>query len=272
MEDNRHSSTYTEAENLARNIISRMDSVTAKLKSLEDDIRKLWVEFDKLKAGETILGCATKKEFCERKLNRTPQAVRYMLNPELRTSKQCLLPELRHSESADEDTEQDDPGAGSVAAPNSQAKARVTRSTTQHLDPESPVARAAQKIRDQAMSGHAPENGALAKLFMKVDRLLPQNHSFFSEGADSPERSFPQMVEDAVAGVQPKFTIAYNTFGNVYRHEQMHGGKIVKTYTAAQLADVLDKAAASLTDAAARIRNAAKATPTKVKPQRKPGR
>ncbi len=79
MEDNRHSSTYTEAENLARNIISRMDSMTAKLKNLEDDIRKLWAEFDKLKAGETILGCATKKEFCERKLNRTPRAIRYML-------------------------------------------------------------------------------------------------------------------------------------------------------------------------------------------------
>jgi hypothetical protein len=80
MEDNRHSSTYTEAENLARNIISRMDSVTAKLKNLEDDIRRLWLEFDKLKSDETILGCATKKEFCERKLNRTPRAVRYMLD------------------------------------------------------------------------------------------------------------------------------------------------------------------------------------------------
>jgi hypothetical protein len=80
MEDNRHSATYTEAENLARRVLARMDSMTAKLKSLEDDIRRLWLEFDKLKAGETILGCATKKEFCERKLNRTPRAVRYMLD------------------------------------------------------------------------------------------------------------------------------------------------------------------------------------------------
>jgi hypothetical protein len=78
-EDNRHSSTYTPAENLARQIISRMDSVTMKLKSLEDDIRNLWIEFDKLKAGETILGCATKKEFCERKLNRTPRTIQYLL-------------------------------------------------------------------------------------------------------------------------------------------------------------------------------------------------
>jgi hypothetical protein len=92
IEDNNHSSTYTDAENLARRIMARMASMTAKLKDLEDDIRQLWIEFDNLKAGETILGCATKKEFCEKKLHRTPQAVRYMLNPELRESKQCLLP------------------------------------------------------------------------------------------------------------------------------------------------------------------------------------
>ena len=70
-----------------------MDSMTAKLKDLEEDIRKLWQEFDNLKTGETILGCATKAEFSAKKLHRTPQAVRYMLNPELRESKQCLLPE-----------------------------------------------------------------------------------------------------------------------------------------------------------------------------------
>jgi hypothetical protein len=71
--------SYTEAENLARSILARMDSVAAKLKTLEDDVRRLWMEFDKLKPGETILGCATKKEFCETKLHRTPRAVRYML-------------------------------------------------------------------------------------------------------------------------------------------------------------------------------------------------
>jgi hypothetical protein len=77
--DNNHPSTHTDAENLARRIIARMESVSAKLRSLEDDIRKLWTEFDKLKPGETILGCATKKEFCERKLNRTPRTVQYLL-------------------------------------------------------------------------------------------------------------------------------------------------------------------------------------------------
>ncbi|MGC2707212.1 MAG: hypothetical protein WA361_22065 [Candidatus Acidiferrales bacterium] len=86
----RDSRTCTDAENLARHVISRMQSLATKLKDLEEDIRKLWIEFDNLKAGETILGCATKTEFCEKKLNRTPQAVRYMLNPELRGRKQCL--------------------------------------------------------------------------------------------------------------------------------------------------------------------------------------
>jgi hypothetical protein len=86
----------------ARSIISRLDSVCAKLKTLEDDIRVLWADFDTLKDGETILGCATKKEFCEKKLHRAPQTVRYMLNPELRTSKQCLpLPTPMASETAE---------------------------------------------------------------------------------------------------------------------------------------------------------------------------
>jgi hypothetical protein len=81
----------TPAEMRARSILSRIDSISAKLKTLETDIRILWQDFDNLKVGETILGCHTKKEFCEKKLHRTPQAIRYMLNPELR-SKHCLPP------------------------------------------------------------------------------------------------------------------------------------------------------------------------------------
>lgn len=69
----------TDAERLAKGILARMDSIVAKLRNLEDDIRKLWDEFDKLKDGETILGCKTKKEFCKRKLHRTPRALQYLL-------------------------------------------------------------------------------------------------------------------------------------------------------------------------------------------------
>lgn len=95
LEDNNHSSTYTPAEMRARSILSRMDSLSAKLKTLEDDIRILWADFDNLKADETILGCASKKEFCERKLNRTPRAVRYMLaggNPDNHDREEIISP------------------------------------------------------------------------------------------------------------------------------------------------------------------------------------
>jgi hypothetical protein len=70
---------YTPAEMRARSILSRIESVSAKLKTLEADIRALWLDFDNLKTGETILGCATKKEFCEKKLHRHPRTVQYLL-------------------------------------------------------------------------------------------------------------------------------------------------------------------------------------------------
>jgi hypothetical protein len=65
---------------LARRIISSIETFLIELKDLEDDIRQLWVEFDHLSDGEKILGCSTKKQFCEEHLNRTPRAVRYMLD------------------------------------------------------------------------------------------------------------------------------------------------------------------------------------------------
>ncbi len=87
--------SYSEAENLARRVLARMDSLAAKLRNLEADIRQLWVEFDKLQDGETILGCATKKEFCEKKLHRTPRAVQYMLaggNPDNAKPSEIISP------------------------------------------------------------------------------------------------------------------------------------------------------------------------------------
>jgi hypothetical protein len=87
--------SYTAAEMRARSIMSRMDSLAAKLKTFEDDIRLLWIDFDNLKAGETILGCATKKEFCEKKLHRTPRAIQYMLaggNPDNARQSEIISP------------------------------------------------------------------------------------------------------------------------------------------------------------------------------------
>ena len=56
-----------------------MKVLSVKLMDLEEDIRALWIEFEDLRDGETIMGCHTKKEFCKEKLNRTPRAIQYML-------------------------------------------------------------------------------------------------------------------------------------------------------------------------------------------------
>ena len=48
-------------------------------RELEPFMRELWARFAALKRNERIAGCATKEQYCERVLHRTPRAVRYML-------------------------------------------------------------------------------------------------------------------------------------------------------------------------------------------------
>lgn len=50
--------------------------VAQKLVELKPYIEELWRRFDN---GDKILGCSTKKEFCEDVLHRSPRAIRYML-------------------------------------------------------------------------------------------------------------------------------------------------------------------------------------------------
>jgi hypothetical protein len=64
---------------LAQKIVDGVGALLITLKEMRADIVLLWAEFDRLEKGGTILGCATKKAFCERYLHRTPRAVRYML-------------------------------------------------------------------------------------------------------------------------------------------------------------------------------------------------
>ena len=66
-------------EQLARRVIRQVRALTPKLKDLEADLRRLWVAFERLRPNEKILGCRTKAQFCEKKLRRTPAAVRYLL-------------------------------------------------------------------------------------------------------------------------------------------------------------------------------------------------
>jgi hypothetical protein len=51
-------------------------AVATKLVELKPYVQELWNRFDR---GEVILGCSTRKQFCEQVLQRTPRAVRYML-------------------------------------------------------------------------------------------------------------------------------------------------------------------------------------------------
>jgi hypothetical protein len=81
--------SYTEAENLVP-LVCGIDSesfgkfvrdgvigVAQKLVELKPYIEELWRRIDR---GEVILGCSTKKEFCQQVLQRTPRAVRFMLD------------------------------------------------------------------------------------------------------------------------------------------------------------------------------------------------
>ena len=90
---------------LAQQIIDGIESLTATLKEREDDIRQLWKEFDKLPKGESILGCRTKKQFCEKHLHRTPRAIRYMLdggNPNNNKRGEIISPAPPDAPQADE--------------------------------------------------------------------------------------------------------------------------------------------------------------------------
>jgi hypothetical protein len=66
-------------EQLAKRVIRQVRALTPKLRELEADLRRLWVAFENLPKGEKILGCRTKAQFCEKKLNRTPRAIQHLL-------------------------------------------------------------------------------------------------------------------------------------------------------------------------------------------------
>lgn len=50
------------------------------LADLRPYIEELWTRFDVLEPGQTIRGCRTRKQYCAKVLQRTPRAVRYMLD------------------------------------------------------------------------------------------------------------------------------------------------------------------------------------------------
>lgn len=67
------------SEVLARHVEEQIVGAYKSLKDLEPFITELWLRFDALKGKETIHGCTTRKEFCDRVLKKSYRAVHYML-------------------------------------------------------------------------------------------------------------------------------------------------------------------------------------------------
>jgi Domain of unknown function (DUF4338) len=65
-----------DSENLGIIVRDGVIGVATKLAELKPYVEELWKRLDR---GQVILGCSTKNEFCEQVLQRTPRAVRYML-------------------------------------------------------------------------------------------------------------------------------------------------------------------------------------------------
>jgi hypothetical protein len=68
-----------EAENRAQNLVDELAPLCVKLKALKPQIAEVQADFKKLKGSQTILGLRCFKDFCEKKLGRTEQAVYAML-------------------------------------------------------------------------------------------------------------------------------------------------------------------------------------------------
>jgi uncharacterized protein (DUF3084 family) len=68
-----------EAEKRAQQLVDEFAPLCVKLKALKPQIEKVQADFKKLKGSQMILGCGSFKHFCEKKLDRTEQAVYAML-------------------------------------------------------------------------------------------------------------------------------------------------------------------------------------------------
>lgn len=69
-----------QSEHLAEYVVKNgWGDVLVGLKQLKPYLEILWGRFDELKGTETIAGCRTKAEFCNKRLHRSIRAVQYML-------------------------------------------------------------------------------------------------------------------------------------------------------------------------------------------------
>src|SRR5437667_8503082 len=92
-------------EALAKRVADAFGQAFAKLAAHKSDIEQLWVEFENLPADETIMGCTTKGEFCQKVLGRSSRAVQYMLtggNPSNRKAPVAKPSEIISHQPSDE--------------------------------------------------------------------------------------------------------------------------------------------------------------------------
>lgn len=87
-----------DSESLGRYVADEVRGVLVRLKQLMPYVEELWRRFDK---GETICGCRTKTEFCNRYLRVSMRAVQHHLygRPAKDQSEHCSLPEGRDDRS-----------------------------------------------------------------------------------------------------------------------------------------------------------------------------
>lgn len=156
-------------EALARRVVQGMKVLSVKLMDLEEDIRALWTEFDNLGDGETIMGCATKREFCIKILDRTPRAVRYMLtggNPLTKRTGETVSP----SESTGDSRQITDVVWSKVSAFSSESFMGCIPELLEHLRND-PV-RDPEEVKTLCAITNALED-AIERLSASLDQIKP---------------------------------------------------------------------------------------------------
>ena len=126
-----------EAEDRAQKLMTEFAPLSSKLKALKPQIVEVQGDFKKLKGSQTILGCRYFKEFCEKELDRTEQAVYAMLGDytkkQLKQSGRSSHKSAAHQEFADEDVQRMRTGCNAAvrhfeaAAAGDEAKAEEAR-------------------------------------------------------------------------------------------------------------------------------------------------
>jgi len=92
---------HKKAEELASSILQEFGPFCAKLRSMKSKIEKLRDYFKAKDQKETVAGCSTWAQFCERKLHRTDRAVRLLLAEETSASPEAKKPKAKAEKKAD---------------------------------------------------------------------------------------------------------------------------------------------------------------------------